>query len=226
MNKSENHVTVSQDNPIIKVEPYFKSFIVHWLIGTRCNYNCSYCPDMWHSYNSEDKSLTELQRSWQRILEINHTNLKKYELSFLGGENTLNKNFLPFLRWLHAEYKDIISNIGFITNGTANIKYYTEALRYCNWITFSTHSEFINEDKFFRVVTTINELSKQTNCSIKVNIMNEPWHQDRIIKYKNYLDTMNIDNYMHPIYDFKEGKLPLPIKAQKIDFFDDNFTKK
>jgi hypothetical protein len=181
---------------------------------------------MWHSYTTPDKSLSDLQIAWKRIIEINHTTLKKYEIVFLGGENTLNKNFLPFLSWLHNEYKDLIANMGFITNGTATIKFYTEAINYCDWITFSTHSEFINEDKFFRVVTKINELSKNTNCSIKVNIMNEPWHQERIKKYKNYLDIMNIDNYMHPIYDFKEGKSPLPVQTQKIDFFHDKFIQK
>jgi pyruvate-formate lyase-activating enzyme len=223
---TETSVTVTNDNPIVRVEPYFKSFIVHWLIGIRCNYNCSYCPDMWHSYTAKDKSLEELKQSWLKIREVNQTDLKQYELSFLGGENTLNKNFLPFLRWLHEEHKDVIANIGFITNGTASIKYYSEALNYCNWITFSTHSEFMNEDKFFRTITKVNELARQTNCSIKVNIMDEPWHQDKIQKYKNYCDTMNIDNYLHPIRDFNEGKARLTVPIQKVDFFNDKLIQK
>jgi hypothetical protein len=181
---------------------------------------------MWHSYKAKDKSLEELQQAWLRIIEVNRTNLKKYELSFLGGENTLNKNFLPFLKWLHQNFKDSITNIGFVTNGTAAIKYYKEAINYCNWITFSIHSEFINEDKFFKTVTEVNELSKKTNCSIKVNIMNEPWNQDRIPIYKNYLDAMNIANYVHPIHDFKEGKSAKPIRNQKIDFFHDKLIQK
>ena len=220
---TEKVVTISHDNPIIKVEPYFQSFVIHWLIGTRCNYNCSYCPDMWHNYTAQDKSLDELQKGWLKVIEKNNSRIQKYELSFLGGENTLNKDFLPFLQWIHNNFRNIISNIGFITNGTASIKYYKEALNYCDWITFSIHSEFMNEYKFFKTVTKINELSKNTKCKIKVNIMNESWHHDRIKIYKNYLDKLNIDNYVHPIHDFHENKKTKNVPVQKIDFFHDKF---
>ena len=219
-------ITVSEENPIIKIEPYHKSFIVHWLIGNRCNYNCSYCPDMWHNYTSTDKTLTELQLAWKRILEVNQTKHEKYELSFLGGENTLNKDFLLFVKWLSYNYHDMLSNMGFITNGTASVTHYNELMKYCNWITFSTHSEFMDEDKFFTKVIEINKLSKQYNCAIKVNIMDEPWHKDRINSYKEFLDKIGIDNYIHPIYNFNEGKLPLAVKSKKINFYDSKFTQR
>jgi pyruvate-formate lyase-activating enzyme len=219
-------VTVNASNPIIKIEPYHKSFIIHWLIGNKCNYSCSYCPDMWHSYNSRLKPLGELQAAWLRILEVNKSKHKKYELGFLGGENTLNKDFLPFIAWLYNEHHDIIANIGFTTNGTASVKYYTEIMKYCDWITFSTHSEFINEEKFFTKIIKINKLSKSLKCNIKVNIMDEPWHRERIKEYKEFLDKLNIDNYIHPIHDFKEGKTPLPAKTKNINFYDSKFTQR
>lgn len=218
-------VTVDSNNPIVRIEPYQKSFVVHWLIGNRCNYNCSYCPDMWHSYNSKDKSLNELQTSWLRILEVNHSEYKKYDIGFLGGENTLNKDFLPFVRWLNHEYKDIITNLGFITNGTASIRYYSEIIKYCDWITFSTHSEFINEDKFFTTLLKVNKISKSVKCNIKVNIMDEPWHTERTKEYKKFLDKLNIDNYIHPIHDFGERKVPHPVKTKKINFYDSKFIQ-
>lgn len=220
-----NFVTVGNQNPIIRIEPYHKSFIVHWLLGNRCNYSCSYCPDIWHSYDSTDKSLKELQSSWLRILEVNYNKYKKYEIAFLGGENTLNKDFLPFVQWLNHEYKDVITNIGFITNGTASVKYYSEILNYCSWITFSTHSEFMDEEKFFTKLLKVSELAKHAGCKIKVNIMNESWHRERIKDYKEFLDKVKIDNYIHPIHDFEEGKLPLPIKAKRINFYDSKFIQ-
>lgn len=221
-----NYVTVSEENPIIKVEPYNKSFIIHWLIGNRCNFSCSYCPDMWHSRDSKDKSLTELQDAWKRIISVNTSKLQKYDLSFLGGENTLNKDFLPFLKWLNENYKDILTNVGMITNGTASLKYYKELVQYCNWITFSTHSEFMNEKKFFTTILELHPISKMHNCVIRVNIMDEPWHKSKILEYKEFLDSNNIDNYIHPIHDFGEGKTPLPVKNSKIDFYDSNFKER
>lgn len=219
------YVTVSAQNPIVGIEPYHKSFIVHWLIGNRCNYSCSYCPDMWHSYNAKDKSLKELQSSWLRIIEVNQSKYKKYEIAFLGGENTLNKDFLPFVRWLNYEYRDIITNLGFITNGTASVEYYSEILNYCNWITFSTHSEFMDEEKFFTKLLKVSELAKHAMCNIKVNIMNEPWHSERINDYKEFLDNLKIDNYIHPIHDFEEGKTSLPVKTKRINFYDSKFIQ-
>lgn len=221
-----NVAEVNQKNPIIKIEPYHKSFIVHWLVGIRCNYSCSYCPDMWHSYTARDKSLAELQAAWCRIVEVNKSEFQKYEIVFSGGEITLNKDFLPFLKWLHSDYANVLTNLGFITNGTASLKQYSELLKYCKWITFSIHSEFIDEAKFFKKILSINELSKNTNCKIKVNIMDEPWHKDRINEYKKFLDSLNIDNYIHPIYDFKEGKTPIPIKLRQVDLNDYKFIQR
>jgi len=218
-------VTVSHDNPIVRVEPYYKSFIIHWLIGNRCNYSCSYCPDMWHDYHGINKSLEELQSAWMKILAVNTSKIKEYEIGFLGGENILNKNFLPFLKWLNTEYKDIIKNVGFITNGTASVKYYSEIMQYCNWITFSTHSEFMDEENFFSKLLKVHALAQEHKCMIKVNIMNEPWHTDRIKDYKEFLDSKKIDNYIHPIIDY-EGKHPLPIKPKTINFYDDKFIQR
>lgn len=219
-------VTVDENNPIVKVEPYKKSFIIHWLIGNRCNFNCSYCPDMWHSLHSKDKSLEEMQEAWNKIFSINKGKFDIFDLSFLGGENTLNKNFLPFIKWLHDNYKDYISNLGMITNGTASIDYYKEIMQYLNWITFSTHSEFMNEYKFFNTVLEVYKISKSVNCHVKVNIMNEPWHKNRILEYKEFLNSNDIDNYIHPIYDFGEGKPQLPIKSANIDFYGNTFKKR
>jgi organic radical activating enzyme len=213
-------IIVNKDNPIIKIEPYNNSFIIHWLVGKKCNFNCSYCPDMWHDPKAKNKSLAELQKAWIRMTEINQTKKQKYDLSFLGGENTLNKDFLPFLIWLREAYNDILENVGMITNGTANINYYKECIKYCNWITFSTHSEFMNEEKFFSIVVETNELSKLTNCHIRVNIMDEPWHKERNLEYKKFLDYCKIDNYIHPVHDFNEGKFSLPVKTNRINLYD------
>lgn len=217
-------VLIDSSNPIVKVEPYNNSFIVHWLVGRRCNFNCSYCPEMWHDLKAKDKSLSELKQGWLRIMEINKTPKQKYDISFLGGENTLNKDFLPFLIWLRENYNNIIENIGIITNGTASVDHYKEYIKYCDWITFSTHSEFMNEKKFFSTVVEIHQLAKLTNCHIKVNIMDEAWHKERNSEYKKFLDECKIDNYIHPIYDFKENKTSLRPKSKQINLYD--ITKK
>ena len=73
-------VLITKDNPIIRIEPYNNSFIVHWLVGKKCNFNCSYCPDMWHDTKGKNKSIDELKKTWLRIIEVNQSKKQKYDL--------------------------------------------------------------------------------------------------------------------------------------------------
>jgi organic radical activating enzyme len=211
---------VNENNPIVKIEPYHKSFIINWLVGTRCNFNCSYCPDMWHSKNANDKTLDQLQNAWLKIIAVNKSEKQTYNISFLGGEVTLNKDFLPFLIWLQENFHSCLDNVGVVTNGTASFKYYKKLIKYCNWITFSTHSEFMKEEKFFGTLIQIAEIAKQSKCFINVNIMDEPWHKQRNTEYKKFLDNLGIESSVRPIYDFKEGKKPLPIRFKQVKLND------
>jgi organic radical activating enzyme len=137
----------------------------------------------------------------------------KYNLSFLGGEPTLNKNFLPFLKWLHECFAQHLGNVGVITNGTASLEYYKEMINYCDWITFSTHSEFMKEKKFFNLVVNLHQIAQSHKCLVSVNIMDESWHQSRNKQYKTFLEKHGIVSYTHPIKDFGQGKKQFPIKV-------------
>jgi organic radical activating enzyme len=211
-------IIVSQSNPIINIKKSSNNFTVHWAIGKRCNFKCSYCPDNWHDDSSPHLTLKQLIQAWEKIVQLNPTDTK-YDLSFLGGEPTLNKDFLPFLKWLHTNFKDNLINVGLITNGTASSSYYQKIVMYCNWITFSTHSEFMNEQKFFKNVLDANISSKKYKCMVNVNIMNESWHQHRNAQYKDFLDQNGISNYIHPIIDTGKNQPHFPVRVtNKIDF--------
>lgn len=214
-----NEVVVTDTNPIIRIHEYDPGITVHWFIGARCNFDCSYCPDTWHDKTSSDWSLDKLQAAWKKILASNPNKDAKYHLCILGGEPTLNKDFLPFLKWLTLNFQPMLSNVGVITNGTASLKYYEEMVNYCTWITFSTHSEFMNEKKFFNTVININQLAKSKNCLINVNIMDEPWHRDRNKEYQKFLNHHGVTNYVHSIVDYQENKPQFPVKVtNRMDF--------
>jgi MoaA/NifB/PqqE/SkfB family radical SAM enzyme len=195
-----NQVTVTPQTPIIKIKPYAQHFHVHWFVGSRCNFDCSYCPPLWHDKTSTHNSFDDLCRAWSRVIELtrNFDNIK-YSLSFLGGELTINKDFLPFIQWLHKNYSGRISDSGMITNGTATQDYYAEIVKYFTWITFSTHSEFMNEAKFFENVLAAFNAGKKETCSVSVNIMDEPWHKLHTKRYKEFCDTHGIHNYLHAV---------------------------
>jgi molybdenum cofactor biosynthesis enzyme MoaA len=164
MNKE---LLVTNSNPIVKLKTFTDAFVVHWFIGKRCNFDCSYCPSMWHDKTYKDLSNDMLIRAWNRIV---------------------------------------------ISNGTAKAEYYKELAEYCTWITFTIHSEFTNEKKFFDTVLETKQHADQIGCMVHVNIMDEHRNLLKNKKLKEFLTTKNISNYLHPIHDFEENKVAHPIK--------------
>lgn len=213
-------IEVSDTNPIISIRPYTNTFQVQWLMSRRCNFDCSYCPDIYHDRRAQDPDLDTMKQAWCRIMDASeHLGPMPVNACFLGGELTINPDFLPFMRWLRETWNHRLGDVGFITNGTANENMYRELADLCTWITFSTHSEFMSERKFFRNVLRTRDANPA--CMITVNIMDEPWHQDRNRKYEAFLDRHGVRHYRHPILDFGDQREPMPVREyQRIEFYD------
>jgi pyruvate-formate lyase-activating enzyme len=127
--------------------------------------------------------------------KITDKNLK-YKINFTGGEISLNKSFLSFIKWLRKNYNDRLFQVGLSTNGSAQSKYYLELIEYVDFITFSTHSEFFNEKKFFENVLACKTKIQGTEKTIQVSVMNEPWHAERI---KTYIEFFNLQNISYSL---------------------------
>jgi molybdenum cofactor biosynthesis enzyme MoaA len=177
-----------------------------------------YCPSELHDMTSRPYDLETMQQVWHNIYEkTQHKNLP-YKISFTGGEVTANKKFLPLVKWLRNTYSDI-AMILLTTNGSASQRYYEDLSEHVESISFSTHSEFINEQKFFNTVLSVNQLMIRPKKSVHVNVMNEHWNQHRIEIYKKWLDQHSISYSVNEIdYNFgtrthilKQGQLNLEI---------------
>jgi MoaA/NifB/PqqE/SkfB family radical SAM enzyme len=187
-------------NRIIKIQPVFEYYSINWVLGSFCNYSCSYCPDELHDSTSKPHNLDTLKTAWTNIYnKTKHLKLK-YKISFTGGEVTANKSFLPFVRWLRKEFVDDIYMILLTTNGSASLNYYTRLVRDVEAISFSTHSEFMDEDKFFEKVVALDPLMVRPEKSFHVNIMDEAWNQESIVRYKKLLDTNNVSYSVNRIF--------------------------
>lgn len=190
------------DKKIIKLEPIIDYFTVNWNIGIRCNFDCMYCPEMYHNKTDTDLTLAELQDRWQMIVNnANHKQLK-YKVTFTGGEVTINKDFILFLQWLDENYKEQIIECGFTSNGSASKQYYLDALELpvISFISLSTHSEFFNESKFFNTAIALNKQAQVLKKSFHVNVMDEYWNQDRIKLYCEFLTKEKIKYSVNKIY--------------------------
>jgi MoaA/NifB/PqqE/SkfB family radical SAM enzyme len=185
-------------NKIIKIDPIPKYFSVQWMLGSFCNYDCMYCPAEYHDVTSSPHDLQTLQKAWRNIYDkTTHLNLK-YKIAFSGGEVTANKNFLPFLRWLRNTYSDI-AVVGVATNGSASLNYYKKLSDLVEFISFSTHSEFMDEEKFFKKSLALHKIMVNPQKSFIVNIMDEHWNTERTKIYKQWLDLHKINYTVNEI---------------------------
>ena len=184
-------------NNIVKVVPNEKYFSVTWMLGRRCNYDCMYCPPIFHDTTSPHKDLETLQNAWQKIYNKTKYKNLKYKLSFTGGEVTANKSFLAFVQWLNLNFP--MHSLLITTNGSAGLEHYKKLAKELSSISFSTHSEFIDEKTFFEKAKQLNKLMVRPNKSFHVNIMNEYWAEDRIKLYKEYCENNHISYSVNEI---------------------------
>jgi MoaA/NifB/PqqE/SkfB family radical SAM enzyme len=186
---------------IISVTPLPEYFSLTWMLGSRCNYDCMYCPTELHDSTSRPHDLETMQQTWKNIHAQTQQKNLPYKISFTGGEVTANKHFLPLVAWLRSNYS-CIAMILLTTNGSASESYYKKLCEHVESISFSTHSEFMDERKFFNTVISTNNIMIRPQKSVHVNIMDEHWNQPRIALYKKLLTTHNISHTINAIdYD-------------------------
>jgi molybdenum cofactor biosynthesis enzyme MoaA len=203
---------------IIQIAPTEDYFSINWQLSIRCNYDCMYCPSTSHDNVSKHYSLEKLQQAWISIYEKTHHRNLPYKISFTGGELTSNKNFLPFVVWLRANYNKDLFKLLINTNGSATYKYYCKIFEVIDNVGFSVHSEHINEKKFFDMIVKLKKTISPDRF-IQVAIMDEFWNRDRIPKYREILDKHGISYTVNRInhemqtrtYPIMKGKLNLEI---------------
>lgn len=190
---------------IYRIEPTDQVFSVTWNIGTRCNYDCMYCPTSLHDNHSKHVSLNLLQQRWQSIFDKTSHKDMLYKISFTGGEVTVNKNFLPLLQWMRKNYQKNIARILLTSNGSASLNYYTKLYALIDNLSLSFHSEYADEQKFFNLAIKLHQ-NLPPGKHLHINIMNEIWNQHRIVEYQKILDNHGISNIVNSINYSKQTR--------------------
>jgi len=167
-------------------------FWVHWNMGKRCNYDCVYCPDNLHDMTSKHRSLDNLKEIFHR-LNNNVAEWKKIRIWFTGGEPTVNPKFLDFCKWLKEEYPDRVATLGLNTNGSRTKSYYLELLQYVNKVQYSSHFQYLQDEKFMAI------LAASPRKKISLNLMMEPEYWDRAVKLVEFCEENNVNFHLKRI---------------------------
>jgi len=134
----------------------FKQII--WDIGRRCNFDCWYCSP--NSHNNFD-----IHRTLDNFV-TNYNILKEYwirgeqtKFAFSGGEPTVYKDFLDFVKLVRSD-RHLIS---VTSNGSNTSNYYRELIKHSS-IVFSLHLDYINKfgiDRFIKSISGAVESRQQ-----------------------------------------------------------------
>lgn len=141
-------------------------FVCTWDLGRRCNLDCSYCPPHRHNNWSLHAQFEDLKNTARLPLQYARR-LREYskgqiatQVSFTGGEPTLNPAFLPLCSYIHQQDPQL--EVGLTTNGLMSSSLLEELIPVVDHFTVSFHFEAtagaktkITEniyalDKFFR----------------------------------------------------------------------------
>jgi len=142
------HINPNQAN-IIKIE---------WNLGKRCNYDCSYCPDVIHDNSSPHTNIDILKSTVDKISSLS----KPVQLSFTGGEPCVHPDFKDLIEYCKQKR---IFYMSVTTNGTLPADFYVELP--VDQIVFSLHFEH----DWNRVINKIIQVSVLTNKKILVQVM-------------------------------------------------------
>lgn len=126
---------------------------VLWDISRRCNYDCSYCWPGVHNTTDEHKSLAELVKSADYIID-KWADGGKINWYFGGGEPTLNPDFEPFIQYLSDRNQWVM----LVTNASQGPAYWAKNADNYNTLIFSAHFEFMKPALFAKNYVKVVEL--------------------------------------------------------------------
>jgi MoaA/NifB/PqqE/SkfB family radical SAM enzyme len=154
------------------------SIKVEWNLGKRCNYDCSYCPDVIHDNTSEHTDITILKATVDKLITLG----KPIRLSFTGGEPTVHPRFEELINY--AKHVGV-HWISVTTNGTRKPEWY-KTQRVDQYV-FSVHFEY----DYQRVLHNITSMTG-TDKSLIVQLMAHHDHMQAVKDSAAYLDLVKV----------------------------------
>lgn len=198
-------------NMVFSTNQYYKN--ITWAIGRRCNFDCWYCPESDHNNFEEHKSYDTLMSAYS-VLNSNWIKDAPTKFSLLGGELTVYKDYLPFVKTLRELGHRSITT----TNGTRDPDYHA-SLAEVSDICFSLHLKYVKSLGIEKFIKNIESAVKHKHDNfIRVRLMADPGN----LEYAQEVYGILLENFhnkcliaVKPVHD-SNGKLFASYKPKEI----------
>jgi hypothetical protein len=189
-------------------------FQLTWVVNNICSNKCSYCVPGLHSGNNHGYE-------WENakiFLEELFKKYKKVHCSIAGGEPTMS----PFFPDLCKMFYDNGHTLGMTSNGVRTKEYFEGIAPYLNYICFSYHPEFDdNNDLLYKASICMNH----TNVTIRV--MMHPKYWERSINFFNRcLENNHIMVEAVKVLEWGQTDLStIDYSEEQLNWFNENITR-
>jgi MoaA/NifB/PqqE/SkfB family radical SAM enzyme len=181
-------------------------FMVSWILSSKCNYRCSYCPSFLHDGKAPGPDLT-VARNFVKDLKKQIPN-KQICFRFSGGEPTYWKYFLDLADTIKQEGH----YFSFLSNGSRDIKYFSAIAEFTDGLILSYHPEYADPAHFINIGNVM-------DCPVVVNMMVSPDNYEQVTQVAKQLFDGGLAVWPKIILD-KTG----PIITNKVPEFTDEQT--
>jgi MoaA/NifB/PqqE/SkfB family radical SAM enzyme len=186
---------------------------ITWMIGKRCNYDCSYCTPHLHDAISPHLDLSIVQKTIDTIDRQMLLTGKKTEYALTGGEPFVHPKIEQLLEII-TKSKTYNGRLSAISNGSLPIKIYNKCMPFLSNLTISLHLE-VSKDETEKIVRRLCELKQRwPDHFIATNIMFIPGSKDRVLDIKRQLVEHGIKTAIRRIRPNSDGYIkedPTPI---------------
>lgn len=175
-----------------------------WLLGKRCNYDCSYCPAHWHDAVSPFVDSEIAKRFIRGVDQWCKTQNKKIQYNFMGGEPFLDPSFLDILDTLRN--LESTGSIRAVSNGSMPFENYHRASSLLEELTVSLHFDRSDSE----IKNTIDKFADITTCNLHWNVMYLQGHLARIQAAVDILRSRNQRFVLRKIFAMPDSRYHSP----------------
>ena len=150
---------------------------ISWMLGKRCNYDCSYCAETSHDNYSSHIPKERIFDFADQLEKHTLNKGKKFKINITGGEPFVHPQFMDILEYLKS--KDTLTQLVVCTNGSLPLDMYERSSRFITNLTVSLHMEQADQIAN-ETVDKILALNKIKDWFLNVNLMALPGKFDMV----------------------------------------------